>query len=177
LKRHPKPEGRRNLPAHLAAYVRDCGRFVSRPARTDLAAPRNFNPADDSFGSFASDRNASDSRAMSALPPNADIRQRNRHVRFMPKSGHWHAPITCSSPRAAHQSNFGIVSGCANGASSMPARWIRPVFSLRFFEDKIRRTFPAGGGARGACKELPALTGRSPASTRQRLKTSGWRGV
>jgi hypothetical protein len=43
LKRHAKPEGRRNLPAHLAAYERDCGRLVTRPARTELAAPRNFN--------------------------------------------------------------------------------------------------------------------------------------
>ena len=35
--------------------------------------------------------------------------------------------------------NFEIVLGFALGASSMPVKWNRRVFWLRFFEDKINR--------------------------------------
>jgi hypothetical protein len=36
-------------------------------------------------------------------------------------------------------SGFEIVSGLADGASVMPAKWNRPVFSFRFYEGRISR--------------------------------------
>jgi hypothetical protein len=36
-------------------------------------------------------------------------------------------------------SGFEVVSGLADGASAMPAKWSRPVFSFRFYEGEISR--------------------------------------
>src|SRR5262245_8542395 len=36
-------------------------------------------------------------------------------------------------------SGFEIVSGLADGASAMPAKWNKPVFSFRFYEGRISR--------------------------------------
>jgi hypothetical protein len=36
-------------------------------------------------------------------------------------------------------SDFEIVSGLADGASVMPAKWNKPVFSFRFYEGRISR--------------------------------------
>ena len=84
MKRHAKPEGRRNLPAHLAAYVRDCGRFVSRPARTELAAPRNLNPADDSFGVIYAPGSSGHTTVHVRFTPKATIENQNLIRRFVP---------------------------------------------------------------------------------------------
>src|SRR5262249_28024078 len=44
---------------------------------------------------------------------------------------------------------FEFVSGLADGASAVPAKWIRPVFSFRFFEGKISRALRIGAFAAG----------------------------
>jgi hypothetical protein len=43
-------------------------------------------------------------------------------------------------PKKKTSSGFEFVSGLADGASAMPAKWSRPVFSFRFYEGKISRT-------------------------------------
>jgi hypothetical protein len=40
-------------------------------------------------------------------------------------------------PKKETSSDFEFVSGLADGASTMPAKWSRPVFSFRFYENKI----------------------------------------
>src|ERR671935_3238254 len=40
-------------------------------------------------------------------------------------------------PKKKTSSGFGFVSGLADGASAMPAKWSRPVFSFGFYEGKI----------------------------------------
>src|SRR5205823_5061647 len=42
-------------------------------------------------------------------------------------------------PKKKTLSGFEFVSGSADGASAMPAKWSRPVFSFRFYEGKISR--------------------------------------
>src|SRR5215831_273157 len=42
-------------------------------------------------------------------------------------------------PKKKTSSDFEFVSGLADGASAMPAKWSRPVFSFRFYEGKISR--------------------------------------
>src|SRR5262245_47363289 len=42
-------------------------------------------------------------------------------------------------PKKKTSSGFEFVSGLADGASAMPAKWSRPVFSFRFYEGKISR--------------------------------------
>src|SRR2546430_15539650 len=42
-------------------------------------------------------------------------------------------------PKKKTSSGFGFVSGLADGASAMPAKWSRPVFSFGFYEGKISR--------------------------------------
>jgi hypothetical protein len=42
-------------------------------------------------------------------------------------------------PTKKTSSGFELVSGLADGASAMPAKWSRPVFSFRFYEGKISR--------------------------------------
>jgi hypothetical protein len=42
-------------------------------------------------------------------------------------------------PKKSMLSGFEIVSGLADGASVMPAKWNKPVFSLRFYEGRISR--------------------------------------
>src|SRR5262249_4636028 len=50
------------------------------------AALRDFSPLNVRFGSFASDRNASDPRDMSASPRKRTNSGQSRHVRFVPKA-------------------------------------------------------------------------------------------
>src|SRR5437762_10530418 len=42
-------------------------------------------------------------------------------------------------PKKKTSSGFEFVSGLADGASAMPAKWSRPVFSFGFYEGKISR--------------------------------------
>jgi hypothetical protein len=42
-------------------------------------------------------------------------------------------------PKKKTLSGFEFVSGSADGASAMPAKWSRPAFSFRFYEGKISR--------------------------------------
>jgi len=42
-------------------------------------------------------------------------------------------------PKKKTSSDFEFVSDLADGASAMPAKWSRPVFSFRFYEGKISR--------------------------------------
>src|SRR5215472_17613597 len=42
-------------------------------------------------------------------------------------------------PKKKTSSGFEFVSGLADGASAMPAKWSRPAFSFRFYEGKISR--------------------------------------
>ena len=42
-------------------------------------------------------------------------------------------------PKKKTSSRFEFVSGLADGASAMPAKWSRPVFSFRFYEGGISR--------------------------------------
>src|SRR5215831_20998393 len=46
-------------------------------------------------------------------------------------------------PKKKTSSGFEFVSGLADGASAMPAKWSRPVFSFRFYEGKISRASDA----------------------------------
>jgi hypothetical protein len=41
------------------------------------------------------------------------------------------------APKKRSSSGFEIVSGLADGASAMPAKWNRPVFWFRFYEGEI----------------------------------------
>src|SRR5262249_28622279 len=60
-------------------------------------------------------------------------------------------------PKKKTSSGFEFVSGLADGASAMPAKWSRPVFSFRFYEGKISRALPIGAFAAGtqARKKAP----------------------
>ena len=42
-------------------------------------------------------------------------------------------------PKKKTSSGFEFVSGLADGASAMPAKWSKPVFSFRFYEGEISR--------------------------------------
>ena len=50
-------------------------------------------------------------------------------------------------PKKKTSSGFEFVSGLADGASAMPAKWSRPVFSFRFYEGKISRALRIGAFA------------------------------
>src|SRR5215472_3212946 len=52
-------------------------------------------------------------------------------------------------PKKKTSSGFEFVSGLADGASAMPAKWSRPAFSLRFCEGKISRALRIGAFAAG----------------------------
>jgi hypothetical protein len=67
----------------------------------ETAAPRNFDPAYDRCGSFASDQNASDSGGMSASPRKRTNSGQSRFVRFVPQadSCHWNGIGTAAIPR------------------------------------------------------------------------------
>ena len=52
-------------------------------------------------------------------------------------------------PKKKTSSGFEFVSGLADGASAMPAKWSRPVFSFRFYEGKISRALRIGAFAAG----------------------------
>ena len=74
-----------------------------------------------------------------------------------------HSPRKRLPPKKRMLSGFEIVSGLADGASVMPAKWNKPVFSFRFYEGKIsrlplpsafhrglrRKSHPAGTGITG----------------------------
>src|SRR5262249_16667342 len=49
------------------------------------------------------------------------------------------SPMKRLLPKKKTSSGFEFVSGLADGASAMPAKWSRPVFSFRFYEGKISR--------------------------------------
>src|SRR6266496_2846576 len=51
-------------------------------------------------------------------------------------------------PKKKTSSGFEFVSGLADGASAMPAKWNRPVFSFRFYEGKISRALIVSGDFR-----------------------------
>jgi len=51
-------------------------------------------------------------------------------------------------PKKKTSSGFEFVSGLADGASAMPAKWSRPVFSFRFYEGKISRALIVSGDFR-----------------------------
>src|SRR6266566_9396503 len=51
-------------------------------------------------------------------------------------------------PKKKTSSGFEFVSGLADGASAMPAKWSRPVFSFRFCEGKISRALIVSGDFR-----------------------------
>jgi hypothetical protein len=56
-------------------------------------------------------------------------------------------------------SGFEIVSGLADGASVMPAKWNKPVFSFRFYAGRISRPPLPGAFHRGLRrKSHPAAT-------------------
>jgi hypothetical protein len=57
-------------------------------------------------------------------------------------------------PKKKTSSGFEFVSGLADGASAMPAKWSRPVFSFRFYEGKISRPLIVSGDFRDL--RLPA---------------------
>jgi hypothetical protein len=83
-------------------------------------------------------------------------------------------------PKKKTSSGFEFVSGLADGASAMPAKWSRRVFSFRFYEGKIavpvtltscafRKSYPDVTAPRLSCINLqqglllPGFsTGRSP---------------
>src|SRR5262249_24673149 len=52
-------------------------------------------------------------------------------------------------PKKKTSSGFEFVSGLADGASAMPAKWSRPAFSFRFYEGKISRALRIGALAAG----------------------------
>src|SRR5262245_12042174 len=51
-------------------------------------------------------------------------------------------------PKKKTSSGFEFVSGLAAGASAMPAKWSRPVFSFKFYEGKISRALIVSGDVR-----------------------------
>src|SRR5262249_50620745 len=65
-------------------------------------------------------------------------------------------------PKKKTSSGFKFVSGLSDGASAMPAKWSRPVFSFRFYEGKISRN-PA-----------IAVTGLGPRRRGWRLSAGRW---
>src|SRR6476660_10497454 len=75
-------------------------------------------------------------------------------------------------PKKKTSSGFEFVSGLADGASAMPAKWSRPVFSFGFYERKISRAFgrdPAKFGIEGW------LRMHSPAPQDWAAAADGWR--
>src|SRR5262249_16768012 len=52
-------------------------------------------------------------------------------------------------PKKKTSSGFEVVSGLADGASAMRAKWRRPGFSFRFYEGKISRALRIGVFAAG----------------------------
>src|SRR5258708_34264384 len=51
-------------------------------------------------------------------------------------------------PKKKTSSDFEFVSGLADGASAMPAKWNRPAFSFRFYEGKISCALILSGNSR-----------------------------
>src|SRR5215813_5046292 len=70
-------------------------------------------------------------------------------------------------PKKKTSSGFEFVSGLADGASAMPAKWRRPVFSFRFYEGKISRALIViqhlGGKHTARRHRAPCLTPLMPA--------------
>src|SRR5215472_7170982 len=68
-------------------------------------------------------------------------------------------------PKKKTSSGFEFVSALADGASAMPAKWSRPVFSFRFYEGKISRALGMDDGAERHYTEecqTPVVFIRSP---------------
>src|SRR6266481_6555290 len=61
-------------------------------------------------------------------------------------------------PKKKTSSGFEFVSGLADGASAMPAKWNRPVFSFRFYEGKISRALIVSGDFRDL-RQYPSAVG------------------
>ena len=59
-------------------------------------------------------------------------------------------------PKKKILSGFEIVSGLADGASAMPAKWNRPVFWFRFYEGRISRALHLMGNFGGEAPPRPA---------------------
>src|SRR5262249_30011422 len=70
-------------------------------------------------------------------------------------------------PKKKTSSGFEFVSGLADGASAMPAKWSRPAFSFRFYEGKISRALRIGAFAAGTNR------GRRHPSCPQKIDDNG----
>src|SRR5215831_15339729 len=74
-------------------------------------------------------------------------------------------------------SGFEFVSGLADGASAMPAKWSRPVFSFRFYEGKISRALIVHHRDRGRALDRVAafLNEQRASASSARYRLSGRR--
>jgi hypothetical protein len=75
-------------------------------------------------------------------------------------------------------SGFEFVSGLADGASAMPAKWSRPVFSFRFYEGKISRALIViqhVGGKHCAAPSCTAPHAIKPAGLDDIARPRAWR--
>src|SRR5262245_39767315 len=80
-------------------------------------------------------------------------------------------------PKKKTSSGFEFVSGLADGASAMPAKWSRPVFSLRFYEGKISRVLIVIqhlGGKHTARRSHAAIFEQPSKIASPRVRTNRW---
>src|SRR5215831_8867889 len=83
-------------------------------------------------------------------------------------------------PKKKTSSGFEFVSGLADGASAMPAKWSRPVFSFRFYEGKISRALivirrlPWGKAERLSIRRQGSCCGRWATNAFAALAQSGF---
>src|SRR5215813_531732 len=75
-------------------------------------------------------------------------------------------------PKKKTSSGFEFDSGLADGASAMPAKWIRPVFSFRFYEGKISRALIVSGDFRDL--RLSRLAGVLAGTRRAKADVEIW---
>ena len=75
-------------------------------------------------------------------------------------------------PKKKASSGFEFVSGLADGASAMPAKWSRPVFSFRFYEGKINRALFVSGDFRDL--RLSRLAGVLAGTRRAKADVEIW---
>src|SRR5262249_55076749 len=70
-------------------------------------------------------------------------------------------------------SGFEFVSGLADGASAMPAKWSRPVFSFRLYEGKISRcALPSATRMPSVLSLIPRLRATSSTFRRRAHKST-----
>src|SRR6516162_6637610 len=78
-------------------------------------------------------------------------------------------------PKKKTSSGFEFVSGLADGASAMPAKWSRPVFSFRFYEGKISRALIViqhlGGKHTARCHRAPRRNLRGGVASENSIRT------